>query len=110
MRVVGNIDNHPDFFFFRRVPLFQFGGVFGGSLLAVERLFVSLDGFIAAPPFAADYPAAAFCGLGDCAAVSRLGGFTHAPPPPSGRPPTSAPAMRLGGRLRSRLSRVAGRI
>ena len=110
MRIVGNIDNHPDFFFFRCVPLFQFGGVFGGSLLAVERLFVSLDGFVAAPPFTADYPAAAFCGLGYRAAISRPVGFTHAPPPLSGRFPTSAPAMRLGGRLRSRLSRAARRI
>ena len=110
MRVVGNIDSHPNFFFFRCVPLFQFGGVFGGGLLAVERLLVPLDGFAAAPPFTADYPAAAFCGLGDRAAVSRLVGFTHAPPLLLGRFPTSAPTMRLGGRLRSRLSRVAGRI
>lgn len=97
-------------FFFRCVPLFQFGGVFGGGLPAVERLLVPLDGFVAAPPFAADYPAAAFCGLGDRAAVSRLVGFTHAPPLPLGRFPMSVPAMRLGGRLRSRLSLVAGRI
>ena len=110
MRVVGNIDNHPDFFFFRRVSLFQFGGVFGGGLRVVERLLVPLDGFFATPPFAADYPAAAFCGLGDRAAVSRPVGFTHAPPPPSGRPPTSASAMLFGGRLRSRLSRAARRI
>ncbi len=110
MRVVGNMDNHPDFFFFRRVPLFQFGGVFGGGLLAVERLFVPLYGFVAAPPFAADYPAAAFCGLGDRAAVSRPVGFTHAPPPPLGRFPTSAPTMQLVDPLRSRLSRAARRI
>ena len=81
MRVVGNIDNRPDFFFFRRVPLLQFGGVFGGGLLAVERLLVALDGFVAAPPSTADYPAAAFCGLGDRAAVSRPVGFTHTPLP-----------------------------
>ena len=110
MRVVGNIDNHPDFFFFRRVSLFQFGGVFGGGLQAIERLLVPLDGFIAAPPFAADYPAAAFCGFGYRAAISRPVGFTHAPPPPSGLAPTSASAILLGVLIRRLPAHAARRI